>query len=91
MGKLGGEELNFSSDIDLIYLYECDTGMTTSGRKGQVNSRTFFTMLTQDLTRTLSIPIVGGIVFRVDLGLRPDGTNGHIANSLFNTLLYYES
>ena len=91
MGKLGGEERNFSSDIDLIYLFECDTGMTTSGRKGQVNSRTFFTMLAQDLTRTLSIPIAGGIVFQVDLGLRPDGTNGYIVKSLFNTLLYYES
>ena len=40
MGKLGGEELNFSSDIDLSYLYQCDAGMTTDGRKGQVNART---------------------------------------------------
>ncbi len=91
MGKLGGEELNFSSDIDLIYMYECDAGMTTGGRKGQVNARTFFTTLAQNLTQTLSMPVAGGIVFRVDLGLRPDGTNGHIVNSLSNTLLYYES
>jgi len=91
MGKLRGEELNFSSDIDLIYLYECDAGMTTGGRKGQMNASTFVTTLAQNLTRTLSMPIAGGIVFRVDLRLRPDGTNGQIVDSLSNTLLCYES
>ncbi len=91
MGKLGGEELNFSSDIDLIYLYECDAGLTSGGKKGQVDTRTFFTELAQRLTQTLSTSGPGGFVFRVDLRLRPDGTNGQIVNSLANTLLYYES
>ena len=91
MGKLGGAELNFSSDIDLIYLYECDAGLTTGGKKGQVDTRTYFTELAQRLTRTLSRSDTGGFVFRVDLRLRPDGTNGQIVNSLANTLLYYES
>ena len=91
MGKLGGEELNFSSDIDLIYLYECDAGPTTGGRKGQVDTRTYFTELAQHLTQALSAAGAGGFVFRVDLRLRPDGTNGQIVNSLANTLLYYES
>ena len=91
MGKLGGEELNFSSDIDLIYLYECDAGLTTGGKKGQIDTRTYFTELAQHLTQALSISGTGGLVFRVDLRLRPDGTNGQIVNSLANTLLYYES
>ena len=91
MGKLGGEELNFSSDIDLIYLYECDAGLTTGGRKGQVDPRTYFTELAQHLTQALSTSGAGGFVFRVDLRLRPDGTNGQIVNSLANTLLYYEA
>jgi len=91
MGKFGGEELNFSSDIDLIYLYENDAGPTTGGSKGGTEPRTFFTHLAQRLTRTLSDLVAGGRVFRVDLRLRPDGMNGPIVNSLPNTLLYYES
>jgi [glutamine synthetase] adenylyltransferase / [glutamine synthetase]-adenylyl-L-tyrosine phosphorylase len=91
MGKFGGEELNFSSDIDLIYLYERDAGPTTGGRRGVVDSRTFFTHLAQRLTRVLADLIAGGRVFRVDLRLRPDGVNGPVVNSLPNTLLYYES
>ncbi|NOT54010.1 MAG: bifunctional [glutamate--ammonia ligase]-adenylyl-L-tyrosine phosphorylase/[glutamate--ammonia-ligase] adenylyltransferase, partial [Deltaproteobacteria bacterium] len=91
MGKFGGEELNFSSDIDLIYLYERDDGFTTGGSKGTTQPRMFFTQLAQRLTRTLSDLIAGGRVFRVDLRLRPDGDNGAMVNSLPNTMLYYES
>ena len=91
MGKFGGEELNFSSDIDLIYLYERDGGATSGGSKGKTEPRNFFTQLAQRLTRTLSDLVAGGRVFRVDLRLRPDGMNGPMVNSLPNTLLYYES
>lgn len=91
MGKFGGEELNFSSDIDLIYLYEREDGFTTGGSKGTTEPRMFFTQLAQRLTRTLSDLVAGGRVFRVDLRLRPDGVNGAMVNSLPNTLLYYES
>ncbi|MGH7964973.1 MAG: hypothetical protein ACRERD_24690, partial [Candidatus Binatia bacterium] len=91
MGKVGGEELNFSSDIDLVYLYERDAGPTTGGSKGTTEPRAFFTQLAQHLTRLLSDPLSNGRVFRVDLRLRPDGTNGPVVNSLPNTLLYYES
>jgi glutamate-ammonia-ligase adenylyltransferase len=91
MGKFGGEELNFSSDIDLIYLYERDAGPTTGGSKGKTEPRAFFTQLAQRLTRTLGDLVAGGRVFRVDLRLRPDGMNGPVVSSLPNTLLYYES
>ena len=91
MGKLGGRELNFSSDIDLIYLYEADAGVTTGGSKGTTEPRVFFTQLAQKLTRALSEQIAGGRVFRVDLRLRPDGLNGPVVNSLPNMLVYYES
>lgn len=91
MGKFGGWELNFSSDIDLIYLYERDAELTTGGAKGVTEPRTFFIQLAQGLTRTLSDLVFGGRVFRVDLRLRPDGINGPVVNSLPNTLLYYES
>ncbi|MGE0681642.1 MAG: bifunctional [glutamate--ammonia ligase]-adenylyl-L-tyrosine phosphorylase/[glutamate--ammonia-ligase] adenylyltransferase [Candidatus Binatia bacterium] len=91
MGKFGGLELNFSSDIDLIYLYERDGGLTTGGDKGAVAPRMFFSQLAQGLTRALGDQVFGGRVFRVDLRLRPDGVNGPVVNSLPNTLLYYES
>jgi glutamate-ammonia-ligase adenylyltransferase len=91
MGKFGGLELNFSSDIDLIYLYERDAGPTIGGSKGAIEPRAFFTQLAQGLTRVLSDLVAGGRVFRVDLRLRPDGMNGPMVNSLPNALLYYES
>ena len=81
MGKVGGVELNFSSDIDLIYLYERDAGPTTGGKKGTTDPRTFFTQLAQELTRVLSDLICGGRVFRVDLRLRPDGVNGPLVET----------
>jgi glutamate-ammonia-ligase adenylyltransferase len=91
MGKLGGQDLNFSSDIDLIYMYESDAGHTTGGSKGDIEPRVFFTHLAQKLTRALSDQVAGGRVFRVDLRLRPDGSNGPVVNSLSSTLGYYEA
>ncbi len=91
MGKFGGLELNFSSDIDLIYLYERDAGPTSGGSKGAIEPRAFFAQLAQGLTRALSDLVAGGRVFRVDLRLRPDGMNGPVVNSLPNALLYYEA
>ena len=91
MGKLGGQELNFSSDIDLIYLYERDGETSSGGEKGDLTSREFFTRLAQEITHALSDLAFVGRVFRVDLRLRPDGANGPVVNSLPNALLYYES
>jgi len=90
MGKLGGKELNFSSDIDLVYLYESDWGDSAKGEKGS-SARAFFTTLSERITRTLQEVTADGFAFRVDLRLRPDGINGPITNSVPNALLYYES
>ena len=49
MGKLGGRELNFSSDIDVIFLYEEDEGESSGGRKGKTTSREFFTNIGKKL------------------------------------------
>lgn len=91
MGKLGGQELNFSSDIDLVYLYERDGEKSSGGKKGRLDPREFFTKLALGITRALGDLAFGGRVFRVDLRLRPDGVNGPVVNSLPNALLYYES
>ncbi len=91
MGKLGGGELNFSSDVDLVYLYESDQGGSAGGSKGVLEPRAYFTRLAELVTRALSEVTAAGFAFRVDLRLRPDGMNGPIVNPLSNALLYYES
>ncbi|HEU5360969.1 MAG TPA: bifunctional [glutamate--ammonia ligase]-adenylyl-L-tyrosine phosphorylase/[glutamate--ammonia-ligase] adenylyltransferase [Candidatus Deferrimicrobiaceae bacterium] len=92
MGKLGGNELNFSSDIDLVYLYETERGMTEGGEgKEPVTLHQYFVKLCEIVTRILSEVTEDGFVFRVDLRLRPDGTKGELANSLRSAEIYYES
>ena len=86
MGKLGGEELNFSSDIDLLYLYETDAGAA-----GVLSLHEFFARLCERLTRAIADVTDDGYVFRVDLRLRPEGTRGPVCNSLGAAERYYES
>ncbi|HSM00016.1 MAG TPA: hypothetical protein VK944_07825, partial [Candidatus Limnocylindria bacterium] len=77
MGKLGGHELNFSSDIDLLYLYETEQGMTEGGKgKEEVHLHQYFIRLCEAITRIIAEVTDNGFVFRVDLRLRPDGTKG---------------
>ena len=78
MGKLGGRELNFSSDIDLVLLYPAD-GETDGARK--IDNQEFFTRLGQALIRLLEQPTVDGFVFRVDLRLRPFGDSGPLISN----------
>jgi glutamate-ammonia-ligase adenylyltransferase len=73
MGKLGGRELNFSSDIDLVFLYP-EAG-ETDGRRSIANEE-YFTRLGQAIIRLLDAPTVDGFVFRVDMRLRPFGDSG---------------
>jgi len=82
MGKLGGGELNVSSDIDLIFVYEED-GETAGGGSGTpLSNHEFFWRLGRRLNTLLSDATEDGFVFRVDLRLRPNGTAGPLAVSL---------
>jgi glutamate-ammonia-ligase adenylyltransferase len=76
MGKLGGRELNFSSDIDLIWAYTAP-GETDGPRS--IHNEEFFARLTQDVGRILSAQTEHGFVFRVDTMLRPFGSAGAMA------------
>jgi len=78
MGKLGGGELNFSSDIDLVFLFP-EAG-ETDGRK-RVDNEEYFTRFGQMLIRLLDAPTVDGFVFRVDMRLRPFGESGPLVAS----------
>jgi glutamate-ammonia-ligase adenylyltransferase len=79
MGKLGGRELNFSSDVDLVFLFEC--GGETSGRR-PISHDQFFIRQGQRVIRLLEESTQDGIVFRVDMRLRPFGDSGPLAVSL---------
>jgi glutamate-ammonia-ligase adenylyltransferase len=89
MGKLGGGELNVSSDIDLIFLYPEDgeTKTATPGQKGLSNHE-FFIRLGKKLIGALSDLTEDGFTFRVDMALRPNGSSGPLAAS-FNMLEEY--
>ena len=78
MGKLGGGELNFHSDIDLILLYPED-GETDGTRA--IDNAEFFLRLGQKIVQLLATPTVEGFVYRVDLRLRPFGDSGRVALS----------
>jgi len=94
MGKLGGEELNFSSDVDLVYLCGSDAGTTTGTKSGGKTSRLpraeYFRHLAQDVTNALSAVTNEGYLFRVDLRLRPEGKAGAIVGSLKEYGRYYQ-
>ena len=83
MGKLGGRELNVSSDIDLVYIYDQD-GETTgnSHGRGRVSNQEYFGKAVRAIYNTIGDTTEHGFVFRVDLALRPNGNSGPPALSL---------
>ena len=93
MGKFGGRELNFSSDIDLIFLYRSDKGETsgTEGGKNRVPLHQYFIKLGKMIIKAMNEVTKDGFVFRVDMDLRPEGQSGDLACSLRSAEIYYES
>lgn len=92
MGKLGGHELNYSSDVDLIYVYEShdgETRATGAAAAAGISNEEYFEILSRELTKALSEPTREGHVFRVDLRLRAEGSVGQLARSLEDYRKYY--
>jgi len=89
MGKLGGNELNFSSDIDLIYAF-VEEGSTVGGSRPLAHSQ-FFNRVAQKLGQILSNITEEGFVFRVDARLRPFGDSGQLSLSFSAIAAYYEN
>src|SRR4051812_22515787 len=87
LGKLGGIELNYSSDIDLIFVYEQD-GQTDARRT--VSNQEYFERLSKELIRLLTEPTDLGVAYRVDLRLRPEGSRAPLCMSFDSTLSYYD-
>ena len=86
MGKLGGRELNAGSDIDLMLFYETDDGAAA-----ELSLHEYFTRVAQRFIATLDEATAEGVVWRVDLRLRPEGTRGALVNALAAAERYYET
>ncbi len=100
MGKLGGHELNYSSDVDLIYAYESLNGETKQPKGPRsvpkaaavgISNEEYFEILSRELTKALTEQTKEGSVFRVDLRLRAEGSVGRLARSLEDYRQYYQT
>src|SRR5438094_6737331 len=84
LGKLGGRELNHSSDVDLIFLYSEEGELSP-----RLSNHQWFNRLAEEILETFSAPDPEGALFRVDLRLRPEGSAGPLARSLESMENYY--
>jgi [glutamine synthetase] adenylyltransferase / [glutamine synthetase]-adenylyl-L-tyrosine phosphorylase len=84
MGKLGGQELNYSSDVDVIFIYGEDEQLTPT-----VTAHQFYTRLAEEIVRAVGTKSDEGTIFRIDLRLRPEGSSGPLARSLESCENYY--
>ena len=87
LGKLGGQELNYSSDIDLMFVYG---GSGETDGASPISNKEFYKKVANDYIALLSAYTAEGQCYRVDLRLRPDGTLGEIAISLDGARTYYD-
>jgi len=88
LGKLGGGELNYSSDVDLIFVYGEDGEM---GAPGKITYHEYFNKFVERIVQTLSQSSGEGHIYRVDLRLRPESGMGSLARSVKSYLHYYEA
>lgn len=90
LGKLGSCELNYASDIDLVFLFSHDGSTAAGGAAGQITNREYFVKLSERLLRIVSEPTGEGASYRIDVRLRPHGREGTLASSLEEAVRYYE-
>ncbi len=89
LGKLGSMELNYASDIDLVFLYSDDGTTAGTGERGAVSNREYFVKLSEAIARLVGQSGGEGAAYRVDLRLRPHGRDGALACSLQEAARYY--
>jgi [glutamine synthetase] adenylyltransferase / [glutamine synthetase]-adenylyl-L-tyrosine phosphorylase len=89
LGKLGSCELNYASDIDLIFIYSGEGTTAGSSERGKLSNREYFIKLSETISKLAGQPAGEGAAYRVDLRLRPHGRDGALACSLDEALKYY--
>ena len=82
MGKLGSREMTVSSDLDLIVIYDAEGAEASDGKPAARHATVYYARLTQALIAALSAPMAEGILYKVDMRLRPSGRSGPVATSL---------
>ncbi|MDT7541389.1 MAG: [glutamine synthetase] adenylyltransferase / [glutamine synthetase]-adenylyl-L-tyrosine [Acidobacteriota bacterium] len=90
LGKLGSRELNYSSDIDLLFLYSEDGQTSGAGTRAATTNREYFNRLAERIARLTGQQAGEGAAYRVDLRLRPHGRDGALAVSLSEAARYYQ-
>ena len=89
LGKLGSFELNYASDIDLVFIYSVEGTTAPTGQRGEVTNREYFIKLSETVAKLVGDPVGEGAAYRVDLRLRPHGRDGALAVSLDEAVRYY--
>jgi len=90
LGKLGSRELNYSSDIDLLFIYSAEGKTSGSGTRDPLTNREYFIKLAEAVVKLVGDRSGEGAAYRVDLRLRPHGRVGPLAMSLADTVRYYK-
>jgi len=88
MGKLGGREMTPSSDLDLIYVYDAADGEAQSDGRRPLTASQYFARLSQRLINGITAPMGDGMLYEVDMRLRPSGNSGPIATSMSSFIQY---
>ncbi len=91
MGKLGGREMTAGSDLDLVFVYEAPAGIESSDGKRPLPVSVYFARLAQRLIGALTVATAEGVLYEVDMRLRPSGNKGPVAVSLETFARYHES
>jgi [glutamine synthetase] adenylyltransferase / [glutamine synthetase]-adenylyl-L-tyrosine phosphorylase len=91
LGKLGGREMTATSDLDLIVIYDFDTNHPESDGRRKLYGAQYFTRLTQRLINALTAPTNYGVLYHVDMRLRPSGRAGPLATQLDGFASYQET
>jgi glutamate-ammonia-ligase adenylyltransferase len=89
LGKLGSFELNYASDIDLLFLYSDEGTTSGTGTRGEITNREYFNKLAESVARIVGQQAGEGAAYRVDLRLRPHGRDGALATLLEEAVRYY--
>ena len=89
MGKMGGLELNFCSDVDMIFIYDGESNCRKNGKSTSLSAREFHAMLVRGMVTLLQESTVDGVLYNVDLRLRPEGESGPLLKNFQSTVNYY--
>jgi glutamate-ammonia-ligase adenylyltransferase len=89
LGKLGGHEMTAASDLDLVLVYDYAEGAESSSGPKPLSVNQYFTRLTQRLIAALTAPTAEGVLYEVDMRLRPSGNKGPVATSLASFDAYH--